>query len=66
MGALYLRFEMGKKAKAAFDDALAIMQPGKSHAVRLANAFISLDELDLAYETYMKAIEMGTDDFTTS
>ena len=39
------------------------MQPGKSHAVRLANAFIGLDELDLAYNTYMKAIEMGTDDF---
>ena len=63
LGALYLRFEMPEKAKAAFNDALAIMQPGRSHAIRLANAFISLDELDLAYETYMKAIELGTEDF---
>ena len=63
LGALYLRFEMREKALDAFDDALQIMQPGKSHAVRLANAFISLDELDFAHETYMKAIEMGTNDF---
>ncbi|MBM55927.1 MAG: hypothetical protein CMB32_05160 [Euryarchaeota archaeon] len=63
LGALYMRFDMKDKALDAFDDALAIMQPGKSHAIRLANAFIALDELDLAYDTYMKAIELGTDDF---
>ena len=63
LGALYVRFEMRDKALTAFDNALSYMQPGKSHAVRLANAFIGLDELDLAYNTYMKAIEMGTDDF---
>ena len=63
LGALYMRFEMKDKALDAFDDALAIMQPGKSHAIRLANAFIALDELDLAYDTYMKAIELGTEDF---
>ena len=63
LGALYVRFDMREKALDAFDDALAIMQPGRSHAVRLANAFINLDELDLAYKTYMKSIELGTDDF---
>ncbi len=63
LGALYVRFDMREKALVAFDNALEIMQPGRSHAVRLANAFINLDELDLAYKTYMKAIDMGTDDF---
>ncbi len=63
LGALYVRFDMRGKALDAFDDALEIMQPGRGYAIRLANAFINLDELDLAYETYMKAIEMGTDDF---
>jgi tetratricopeptide (TPR) repeat protein len=63
LGALYVRFDMKEKALEAFDDALEILQPGKSAAVRLANAFVSLDELDLAYDTYTKAIELGTTDF---
>lgn len=63
LGALYSRFEMLDEAKEAFEKALELMQPGKSAAIRLANAFIGLDELDLAYETYMKAIELGTNDF---
>lgn len=63
LGALYVRFDMREKALDAFDDALAIMQPGRSNAVRLANAFINLDELDIAFSTYMKAVEIGTDDF---
>jgi len=63
LGSLYMKFDLKEKAVDAFDDALNILQPGRSAAVRLANAFISLDKLDLAYKTYMKAIQMGTNDF---
>jgi tetratricopeptide (TPR) repeat protein len=63
LGSLYMKFDMKVKALDAFDDALAMLQPGRSAAIRLANAFINLDKLDLAYETYMKAIRMGTNDF---
>ena len=63
LGSLYMKFDMKEKALEAFDDALDILQPGRSAAVRLANAFINLDKLDLAYETYVKAIQMGTNDF---
>ena len=41
LGALYLRFEMPEKLLHAFN-ALSYMQPGKSHAVRLANALSAL------------------------
>lgn len=63
LGSLYQRFEMVDDAKAAFERALELLQPGKGAAIRLANAFIALDELDLAYDTYVKAIELGTNDF---
>jgi tetratricopeptide (TPR) repeat protein len=58
-----MRFEMRDEALEAFDNALELLQPGKSAAVRLANVFIGLDELDLAHDTYTKAIELGTNDF---
>jgi len=63
LGSLYMKFDLKEKALEAFDDALNILQPGRSAAVRLANAFINLDKLDLAYKTYMEAIQMGTNDF---
>ena len=63
LGSLYQRFDMVDDAKDAFEQALELLQPGKGAAVRLANAFIALDELDLAYDTYIKAIDLGTNDF---
>jgi len=63
LGSLYQRFDMVDDAKEAFEKALELLQPGKGAAVRLANAFIALDELDLAYDTYIKAIDLGTNDF---
>ncbi|MBC8150780.1 MAG: hypothetical protein H8E97_05795, partial [Bacteroidetes bacterium] len=63
LGSLYLNFDMTEDARAAFDKALELLQPGRSQAVRLANAFITLDELDLAYATYKKAQGLGTNDF---
>lgn len=63
LGSLYQRFDMVDDAKDAFERALELLQPGKGAAVRLANAFIAQDELDLAYDTYVKAMELGTSDF---
>jgi len=63
LGSLYLTFEMNEDAREAFDKALELLQPGRSQAVRLANAFIKLDELELAYATYTKAQSLGTTDF---
>jgi len=63
LGSLYLNFDMLDLAREAFDNALALLQPGKNQAVRLANAFIKLDELDMAYRTYRKAQDLGTTDF---
>ena len=63
LGSLYLNFDMFDLAREAFDNALELLQPGKNQAVRLANAFIKLDELDMAYKTYRKAQDLGTTDF---
>ncbi|PCJ81700.1 MAG: hypothetical protein COA49_04105 [Bacteroidetes bacterium] len=63
LGSLYLHFGRPELAIEAFDEALDLLQPGKSQAIRLANAFIKLDELDMAYETYRKAQSLGTTDF---
>ena len=63
LGSLYLNFDKPDLARKAFDSALELLQPGKNQAVRLANAFIKLDELDMAYMTYRKAQDLGTTDF---
>ncbi len=63
LGSLYLHFGMPELARESFDEALNLLQPGKSQAIRLANAFIKLDELDMAYDTYRKAQSLGTTDF---
>jgi len=63
LGSLYLNFDKLDLAREAFDSALELLQPGKNQAVRLANAFIKLDELDMAYKTYRKAQSLGTTDF---
>ena len=61
LGSLYLHFDKTDLARKAFDSALELLQPGKNQAVRLANAFIKLDELDMAYMTYRKAQRSGDD-----
>ncbi|MDA1383129.1 MAG: hypothetical protein O3A22_04420, partial [Bacteroidetes bacterium] len=63
LGSLYLHFDKLDLAREAFDSALELLQPGKNQAVRLANEFIKLDELDMAYKTYRKAQSLGTTDF---
>ena len=63
LGSLYLHFDKTELARESFDKALELLQPGKNQAIRLANAFITLDELDMAYKTYRKAQDLGTTDF---
>jgi tetratricopeptide (TPR) repeat protein len=63
LGSLYVHFGRREQALEAFEEALAEMQPGRSAAVSLANAFIKLDELDMALATYRRAEELGTRGF---
>jgi len=63
LGSLYVHFGRRAQALEAFEEALAEMQPGRSAAVSLANAFIKLDELDMALATYRRAEELGTRGF---
>lgn len=44
-------------------EALENLQPGRPSAVSLANAFIKLDELDMALATYERAEKLGTTGF---
>lgn len=63
LGSLYVHFGRREQALEAFEEALAEMQPGRAAAVSLANAFIKLDELDMALATYRRAEELGTRGF---
>lgn len=63
LGSLYVHFGRRAQALEAFEEALAELQPGRSAAVSLANAFIKLDELDMALATYRRAEELGTHGF---
>ena len=60
LGSLYLHFDKREQALEAFMDALEELQPGRPSAVSLANAFIKLDELDMALATYQRAEKLGT------
>ena len=62
LGQLYLHFDRESEARLAFDEALSRLEPGKNKALSLANAFLGLNELDLALEVYVKAQAMGTRD----
>jgi tetratricopeptide (TPR) repeat protein len=62
LGSLYMHFDMREEAMAAFEEALARLEPGRSNAIALANAFIDLNELDMALAVYQKASEVGTVD----
>ncbi len=60
LGELYVRFGMRDQAMEAFREAMDLLRPGTGNAQQLANAFIELNELDLALEVYQKSAEMGT------
>jgi tetratricopeptide (TPR) repeat protein len=61
LGELYLHFGREAQAREAFDEAMARLQPSRNSAIGLANAFLKLNELDLALEVYAKAQTMGVD-----
>jgi tetratricopeptide (TPR) repeat protein len=63
LGELYQRFGKPVEAKEAYDDALKTMQPGRSNAIRLGNAFIKLNEYDYALATYERGKKMATDGY---
>ena len=58
-----LHFDRREHALEAFMEALENLQPGRPSAVSLANAFIKLDELDMALATYERAEKLGTTGF---
>ena len=60
LGELYVRFDRREQAMEAFNEALALLGPGAANAQQLANAFVELNELDLALEVYEKSAAMGT------
>jgi len=62
LGQLYVHFDMPLEAKEAFDEALNRLEPSRNSAIALANAFIKLNELDLASEVYAKARDLGVAD----
>jgi tetratricopeptide (TPR) repeat protein len=59
LGQLYLHFGKEEQAREAFDEAMERLQPNRNSAIGLANAFLKLNELDLALEVYTKAQELG-------
>lgn len=61
LGQLYLHFGREAQARQAFDEAMERLQPNRNSAIGLANAFLKLNELDLALEVYSKAQEMEVD-----
>ena len=63
LGSLYLHFDKREAALEAFMEALDNLQPGRPSAVSLANAFIKLDELDMALATYERAEKLGSTGF---
>ena len=62
LGKLYLHFGKRDEAMVAFRSALDHLEPGRGYAIQLANAFTNLNELDLAYEVYRKALAQGVTD----
>ena len=60
LGELYVRFDRREQAMEAFNEALELLGPGVGNAQQLANAFVELNELDLALAVYEKSAAMGT------
>lgn len=63
LGSLYKQFDREEDAAKQFDAALKELEPGRSQAIRLANAFIKLSEYDYALQTYQKAQKITKDGY---
>lgn len=63
LGSLYLRIGREVEADEAFNSALSELAAGRGPAKRLADAFVKLDQLDLALATYEKAMRIGKDGY---
>lgn len=63
LGSLYLRIGRDEEAQEAFKEALKALPVGRGPAKRLADAFIKLDQLDLALATYEKAMANANDNY---
>ncbi len=63
LGGLYKQFGREDDATKQFDAALKELDPGRSQAIRLANAFIKLNEYDYALRTYQKAQKITKDGY---
>ncbi|MBI1266007.1 MAG: tetratricopeptide repeat protein [Cryomorphaceae bacterium] len=63
LASLYLQFNEDERAKDEFEEALKELQPGRSNATRLANAYIKLNAFDYAMKTYEKGKRISTDGY---
>lgn len=64
LGSLYLRIGREEAAQEAFEEALRELPVGRGPAKRLADAFINLNQLDLALATYEKAKASANDNYS--
>ena len=64
LGSLYLQFNKPADANKQFDEALKELQPGRSQAIRLANAFIKLNLFDYALAAYERGQKITKDGYT--
>jgi tetratricopeptide (TPR) repeat protein len=63
LGSLYLQFNKPEEANKQFDEALKELQPGRSQAIRLANAFIKLNLFDYALASYERGQKITKDGY---
>lgn len=63
LGSLYLQFDRQADAEKEFENAIKELTPGRSNAIRLANAFIKLNRYDFALATYEKAQRDSNDEY---
>lgn len=54
LGIVYSRMGEDDKANKAYKDAIKSLRPSQHQVISLANRFIQLNKLDLAYDTYKK------------
>ena len=63
LGSLYLKIGQTEAAQEAFEKALDELPAGRGPTKRLAEAFIKLDQLDLALASYEKAMRNAKDNY---